>query len=311
MKRGGRIKKVTDGLAYIVGRASLAFAGRLPYRLTPLFGSLIGQLVFFVLHGKHKRIAYKNMDTVFQEGLPWWRKRLMLAVSFQEFGRNLFLLMNAKKAVRHTESLYEVRGFERIEPYVQQGKGFIGVSLHMGLFMLICQKLRRLGLGVTYLIRAPKNKRMAERMFHYMTPFGISYVPDKPKPASVAGLLKALREGRMVVMMTDIKHNPKEGVWSEFLGVECVSYAGPAVLAKRVGCPVVPFVVTRERRHYAIHFLEPIQAGPSLSVESIVKLYEERLGRFVVEHPTQWWWLHDRFRYKRLEQGPQKAGAPA
>lgn len=300
-----------DWLFYLMGRASLAVVQTLPYRLTSSLGSLFGLLTFLILHGKHKRIAYKNMDLVFKKRLPWWQKRRIIAASFQEIGRNVFLLMNAGKTVKHAELLYEVRGFERIEPYVRQGKGFIGVSLHMGLFMLICQKLYHLGLEVTYLIRAPKNKRMAEFMFDYMAQFGISYVLDKPKTASIAGLLKALRKGRMVVMMTDIKHSPKEGVWSQFLGVECVSFAGPAVLAKRVGCPIVPFVVIREQGCYSINFLEPILANTSLSVEELVKLYEEELGQFVFKYPRQWWWLHDRFRHRRQPQASEKAGVLA
>lgn len=311
MKRGSRIRKSLDGLSYMMGRACLALVRRLPYGLSAPMGRFFGLMVFLALHGKHKRIAYKNMDTVFKKSLPWWRKRWMLAGSFQEIGRNVFLLMNARKTLKHIDTLYEVRGFERIEPYVREKKGFIGVSLHMGLFMLICQKLKNLGLGVTYLIRAPKNRRMAEFMFDYMAKFGISYVLDKPKRASVAGLLKALRESRMVVMMTDVKHSPKEGVWSCFLGVECVSFAGPAVLAKRVGCPIVPFVVTRKRGRYTIHFLEPILAGPYLPVEAIVRLYEEQLGQFVLDHPRQWWWLHDRFRHRREVQASKEDGALA
>jgi len=132
----------------------------LPFWLTASAGRIFGLAMFFVLHGKYKRIAYKNMDIVYRYRAEhsWWQKRRLLARSFQEMGTNIFFLMNAKKALRRIDELYEVRGFEKVAPYVKEGRGFVGVSLHMGLFMLVCQKLARLGLGATYLIRAPKNE---------------------------------------------------------------------------------------------------------------------------------------------------------
>jgi KDO2-lipid IV(A) lauroyltransferase len=306
-KNGSRTKSLLDYIAYALARVLLIPVRLLPFWLITPAGRIFGLTMFFIVHGKYKKIAYKNMDIVYKGEHSWWQKRRLLARSFKEMGGNIFFLVNIKKSLGHIDALYEVRGFEKVAPYVKEGRGFVGVSLHMGLFMLVCQKLARLGLGTTYLIRAPKNERMAVFMFDFMAPYGISYVLDKPKRACVAGVLRALREGRMVVMMTDIKHSPKEGVWSDFLGNECVSFGGAALMAKRAGCPVVPFAVVREERRFVIEFLEPIVADMSLPVESIVRLYEKQLGRFVFEHPEQWWWLHDRFRHNRQDEAAENA----
>jgi len=92
----------------------------------------------------------------------------------------------------------------------------------------------------------------------FMSKSGVRFIQDKPKHRSALENLRALKEGGAIVLMTDMKHSPEDGVWTEFFGHKVLSFSGGAVLAKRAGVPIVPMVTYKEGGAYTIEFFPPI-----------------------------------------------------
>ena len=284
---------------FLMARIFFILARFLPYKLIVPMGRGFGVLAFFLFFGKHKKIAYKNMDIIFNGSLSWLQKRVLMFKSFKEVGSNIFAVCNAERVKERIDDWFEIEGYEHIQTLLDKKFGFITVSIHMGLFMLAFSKLQALRMDVYYTIRSPRNDHMAKLFFNYMARIGVKFILDKPKYQCVMNNLKAIRQGSIPIILTDVKHNPEDGIWTEFLGWRVLSFAGAALLAKRVKRPIVPFVIIKKNNKFVIKFFKAIDVTQESDAEKITQKYTNVLERFVIEYPEQWWWFHDRFRGKK------------
>jgi KDO2-lipid IV(A) lauroyltransferase len=120
----------------------------------------------------------------------------------------------------------------------------------------------------------------------------------------------ALRRGGAVAMMIDqVPSASRQAVEVDFLGREALADRAPAALAAAAGAPLVVAASRRlpdgtHRLHVLGVHVPPPRPGPAW-VASVTVDATRALDAFVRDHPSQWLWLHRR--WKRLDQGSAAA----
>jgi KDO2-lipid IV(A) lauroyltransferase len=112
---------------------------------------------------------------------------------------------------------------------------------------------------------------------------------------------RMLARGGAVVMMIDQVPPSRHGaVEAPFLGRRAFMDRAPAALAARSGSPLVVAASHRddggEHLLHVLGLFDPPAAGKRAWVEEATVASARLLERFVLDHPSQWLWLHRRWR---------------
>ncbi|MGA2449881.1 MAG: lysophospholipid acyltransferase family protein [Polyangiaceae bacterium] len=116
------------------------------------------------------------------------------------------------------------------------------------------------------------------------------------------------RGGAVVLMIDQVPEGAKRALAVDFLGRSALTDRAPAVLAASAGAPLVLVAGWREpnddQRLSVLGTWHPPTRGARTWVDSITREATHRLGVFVREHPSDWLWLHRR--WKRLDSGARE-----
>jgi len=113
-------------------------------------------------------------------------------------------------------------------------------------------------------------------------------------------LIGALRANECVAILPD-QHAAKGGIWVDFMGRPASTHPGPATLAERTGCAVVPVFAFREAddtiRCRVLPALELVAtADREYNIRANTQLFNDVIGEQIRQRPEQWLWLHDRWK---------------
>jgi Kdo2-lipid IVA lauroyltransferase/acyltransferase len=122
-------------------------------------------------------------------------------------------------------------------------------------------------------------------------------------------LLKRAGEARAYGLLADqtpVKRMPK--YWTTFLNRETAFFLGPERIARYLDAPVLYVEMKRAGKgHYAVR-LHELAAPPYEQVPTdIAEAYARRLEVTVRAHPTDWLWIHNKWKYPRPPDEPLAA----
>lgn len=254
-----------------------------------------------------------NLELAFPDRTHAERERI-LQRSFENTGRSLaeVVLLHG----RHREEMLErvrVEGLENLaaaRASTPHGGAFI-LTGHFGSWELGGAVFASRGYPVTSVHRARGDRGLEELATRWRETSGQEVVA---LGEAGLGALRAVRSGRLVLMLIDQNARRREGVFAPFFGVPASTRFGPARLATRLGVPVVPAFIHRVgeggdhvgRIHPALELCreadEPSAAGAVLE-ENVARM--NRVIEDVVRaEPEQWMWAHRRFRTRPPGEPP-------
>ncbi len=126
-----------------------------------------------------------------------------------------------------------------IEAY-KLGRGVILCGLHLGSWDIGLKRLTMAGLPSAVVYRHANNPLSEAEFIAAREPYKVTWI----RRTNNRGVLKALREKKILVLQTDINQR-QGGVVAPFLGVPAMCPVGPARLAMRFQTPLVPSVAIR------------------------------------------------------------------
>jgi Kdo2-lipid IVA lauroyltransferase/acyltransferase len=187
-----------------------------------------------------------------------------------------------------------LQGEEHLRAALAKGKGVLALSAHLGSFAIIGARLVAGGYSFSAVVKHPGDLRFAELMNRYRAQLGIHTISAKPRREAVRGILKALRENRIVLVIAD--EFKSGGVMVDFMGRRSAAPRGPATLALRTGAVTLPMFAIRQADGSLVLSigaeLEPVQmADLEQSVEATTALYTRHLEEAIRRYPDQWNWL--------------------
>jgi KDO2-lipid IV(A) lauroyltransferase len=133
--------------------------------------------------------------------------------------------------------------------------------------------------------------------------FNITPLKYKSDATMTVSIIRALKERKIVLIMNDQSH--PRGIYINFFNKSVPSPAGPALLAKRVGVPIIPAYICRDKdNHHKITILPEIPLQNEDDHEKFMVVNTQILidwvAEILIKYPAEWLWLHNR--WKRAKQ---------
>lgn len=273
---------------------------RLPLRWQWRLGKLIGELAYRLIP-RRRHITEVNIRLCFPELSPKEQQQLVRKV----FRSNGIGMMEIGLAwFRDPKSFLPVttvHGLEHVDAALAKGNGILLLGGHYSTLDLG-------GSLVTEFIEADVMQRDHNNalMNAVMTRgrerrYGVAL-----DSRNLRGLLKQLKQNRIVWYATDQDYGRKGIVFAPFFGVPAGSITATSRIAERSGCAVVPFSHFR-REHapgYDIYFHPPLESFPSGDDLADATLVNRSIEQEVRRFPDQYLWMHRRFKTRPSKDDP-------
>jgi KDO2-lipid IV(A) lauroyltransferase len=170
-------------------------------------------------------------------------------------------------------------------------KPVILVSGHYGNYEAARASLVSRGFMVGGLYRAMSNRFFNAHYEKTMQAFGGPVFAQGR--SGTAGFVRHLKSGGQLVLLFD--QHVYGAPQIDFLGKPAHTAFSAAELALRYDALLIPFFATRQSDGltFDVEFLEPI---PATNAQDMTKAISNALERKIIEHPGQWFWVHNRWK---------------
>ena len=266
----------------------------IPYGMTRGFTRLMARTTFIFMRGYRKRMT-ENIESVLGQEIPDPRERQKLAWrAWLNFAQGVLETARVMDFSREKIiSTVVLEGEEHIQRALEKGKGVLALSAHLGNFTLIGARLAASGYPFSAVIKSPRNQRFAKLLDDYRRQIGIHTIAAKPRRQAVRGILQALRENRIVLIIADEFRSGD--VMVDFFGVKVPAPRGPATLALRTEAATLPMFAIRRSDRIVLRVDAPLLPLRSDDLEASVvgttALYTRRIEAAIREYPDQWNWI--------------------
>ncbi|MGH7931471.1 MAG: lysophospholipid acyltransferase family protein, partial [Candidatus Binatia bacterium] len=267
----------------------------IPYRGLEIFTSGTARLAF-VLMSKYRKRMQDSVARALREQVNSPAERdALVRRAWTNFARGILDTM----AVMHmskeqTIEFIAMEGEEHLKHALAKGKGVIALSAHLGAFTLIGPRIAAAGYPFSVVVKHPPDDRFAKVMNDLRAQIGVSTISARPRQEAVRGILKALRENGVVLVIAD--EFKSSGVNTSFMGQKAAAPRGPASLALRTGAVTLPMFATRTPQGSVV-----LRIGPEMelvrhddveaSVAETTKLFTHCIEEAIRSFPDQWNWL--------------------
>jgi lauroyl/myristoyl acyltransferase len=190
-----------------------------------------------------------------------------------------------------------VEGLERWQQAAAEGTGIVMATAHLGMYEVGSMLPSSIdGLRV-HLVREPEVDPRAQEFIRstVRSVEGARYTMHFQSDDPLQGMtfLDALRRGEIVAMQGDRPRAGSRAVEATIFDRPLAFPAGPAVLARAAGVPILPVFAIREgRRRYRCLFMEPIQVTRSADrdrdVAEATRQLATAIETAVRRAPEQW-----------------------
>jgi Kdo2-lipid IVA lauroyltransferase/acyltransferase len=258
-----------------------------------------------VIKWKRSKIALNNLDIVFPEKTVSEKKAIYreslrnMLKSFYEFA----YIINGKCTAEEVLKMADASGLEYLDELKTMKQGAILYSGHFGNFPLMIIWLAFKGYPIAAIYKEASN--LPDDFFgNHMKKFNITPLTYKSEVSLTMAVIRALREGNIVLIQNDQSH--PRGIYIDFFNKSVPSPAGPALLAKRVGVPVIPAYICRDNNnHHKITILPEIPLQEEDDQETFLRLNTQIqinwIAELLLKNPTEWLWLHNRWKRERKD----------
>lgn len=292
------IKRMRNAVIYQTVCALIGLMNALPRRRALSVGGWIGGLAYLAARGPRRR-ALSNLTLAYGEAQPRRQTRRLGRTVFRELGRNVVDVARLSRVTaENVDGLVRADGLSHLESAYGDGKGVVAVSAHLGNFELMGAYLALKGFAVTVVAAPLYDARLDALLLENRVRSGLEVVP---RDRATTAILRALRKGHVVGLLVD-QDTRGAGVAVPFFGHPARTPTGPAVLADRTGAPIVPMAIHRlPDDTHLLTVRPPIRSAGRTSedVEKTTRAFTRELERFIRKAPTQWVWMHDRWKASR------------
>ncbi|MGC8917295.1 MAG: lysophospholipid acyltransferase family protein [Thermoanaerobaculum sp.] len=292
-------------LEYAALRLLSAFFRLLPRPWALALGAAVGQLGWWLR--VRRKVVVANLATAFPN-VPERERARLAAAAARNFGRTVAEFVRfAGRDRRHVGELVAIEGLEELRKALGEGRGALIVTAHLGAWALYVTALAARGIPAALLVGRQHNPYVDR--FILAIPGGAVKFISKGRTAP-REILRALQEGRAVVMVADQDAGPR-GAFAPFFGKVVSTLPLPGAIAARYHPPLFLMAghrVGRGRHQLTLQRL-PLPEGENEDAlrTEVAALCNRALEDAIRTHPEQYFWYHRRFRDYPESTGPTGA----
>jgi Kdo2-lipid IVA lauroyltransferase/acyltransferase len=248
----------------------------------------------FMLDRKHRERTFSNVRFIFphlneQEVQAFVKKNVE---HFGALGADFL-----RTPIRSREEVFEtteIVGKEHLDRLLEEKKGIILVSAHLGNWERITQWIPMMGIKLSGVARNANDAEITEIATGIRSGNGMEVLS---RGNAAREMLKRLKAGEMVGLMPD---QNADDAYLPFFGHPAGTVLGPAVIHKKTKSPILPGCCLRTGPgQYRIYFLEPMVAEESETAEEFMTRINGAIEQMIRLAPEQYLWMHDRWKNAR------------
>lgn len=265
-------------------------------------GANLGRVGFHVAR-RARFTADRNLRLVHGRTMSQRDRDAFVRQVFEEFGKTTidFLRGPILDADAVDRLVPHVEGLEQFEEVRAAGKGIVLMTAHLGNWELFGRWASAHGVPMTVVARDPEDAALGAYVRRMRENAGLGVLS---RGSSARDLLKVLKKGEVIGLLPD---QNRGDVFAPFFGVPCGTPSGPAVLALHTGAALMAAYCVREPddtyRILCLPPLEVVSTGDALADQTRIMTEANAILESVVKrYPTQWLWLHDRWKGTFQEQ---------
>jgi KDO2-lipid IV(A) lauroyltransferase len=308
MSRRKRKKKkhnpVVDLLGYFALRTLVVFLYLFNVETNLNTACFLGRLLWKYYHRGRKR-ALDNLRASFPEKSEQWiwqtgrrsfEHIVMLAVDV------LFTPRLVKKYNWRAYSSY--KNVERAKWLMQEGRGLLMVTGHYGNFEIIGYLMGLFGFNIYSIARPLDNKYINKRLYEVRQQAGQKIIDKK----GAAELMENIASTGATLGFIGDQDAGEKGIFVDFFGRKASTYKSIGLIAITYN---IPIVVGCGRRIDNRFFFEMVAnriifpeewADKDDPLKWVTAEYTKAIEEFVREDPTQYWWLHRRWKHRPKDE---------
>lgn len=294
---------VREKTEYALTKGFFAFLRRCPapviYGTCRLFAFL-----FYLAAPGRRRITLRNLQIAFPERSCWEQRKIARA-AYDHFGQALAesaMILAGRLDKTRIEAMVDGRETAKLlELEASTDKGILFITGHLGNFELLAHytgmQMKRHGSVVA---RKGTNRLIDDRIVTPMREsFGNSVIYKSRALPLVAA---ALKTGKHIGLLIDIKTNRSQGVPVIFFGQETLALKSSAFLQLKLEIPVVPVALVRVApQRYRLITAELIEwkdngQPPDKQIAALTQIHQSALEQLIRQYPEQWLWMHNRWK---------------
>ncbi|HEW78649.1 MAG TPA: hypothetical protein ENH34_01595 [Phycisphaerales bacterium] len=294
----------TDWLGYIALRIIVVFLYLFDVETNLKTACLLGRLLWKYYHRGRKRaldnlrasFPEKSEQWIWQTGRRCFEHIAMLAIDV------LFTPRLVKRYNRRNYSQY--KNVERAKWLMQEGRGLLMVAGHYSNFEIMGYLLGLFGFNIYTIARPLDNKFINKYLYDVRQRAGQTII-DKKGAAGLMG--KMASTGATLCFIAD-QDAGRKGIFVDFFGRKASTYKSIGLLAITYNIPIcVGYSRRVDNRFYFEIGINRIilpeeWAAKDDPLKWVTAEYTKAIEEFVRQDPSQYWWLHRRWKHQPKEE---------
>lgn len=295
-------KKIRRGIKYpilvVVIKGCIYTVQLFPRKHVLRVSSFLGRIAFRLIR-KEREKTIKNITLIYGKEKTYEEICLMAKEVFINQALNFsdYIYTLKYTTFQQFAPIIEIVGEDHLKNAYKEGKGVICMMSHTGSWEFSAILPSLLGYETSALSRPLPNPRIDKLIVEARQKRGMKNIG---RGKAYPRLIEALKKGECLIIMID-QDTQAPGVFVDFLGRKAFTPVGAARLAFDSGSPVVPIYINRlsDNRH-RLTISPPIPlintGDREYDLQENTKLYTYSVENFVKEYPSQWVWMHERWK---------------
>ncbi len=289
---------------FLALRPVSALCSSLPEKSVYWAARQLGRLDYLTSRPQRRRAANSMRVLLGKDASPG-ELRQKVRSAFNEFALHMAEFMRTPAMDKPKGSFQkfiqekvEVVGIDQVDDFLTSGRGAVLVWMHFSNWDWKLCISNFLGLDVLVPAARMPNRHVDRFFTELRTYHGQKIVRSY---RGIAHCREQLRDGKAVAMAAEVMMS-RHAIPVEFFGRQIQVPAGPAILARRYGCPLIPTCMPRiAPDRFRLVFGDPIlpeSAGEGPEKEQLQQLAQQYMAWFedyVRQYPEQWsmiFWLN-------------------
>lgn len=270
-------------------------------RITAMkFLQSLAVLGFYLVKSERNK-TLKNLTKIYGETKTEREIFLMGKEVFANLGKYMAdAFMMSRFTPENIDDYVEVNGIEKLDSALAQGNGVIALTGHIGNWEMMGAYLALKGYPVNVVGAPVYDPRLDALVVKNREHSGMKYIA---RGDATRQIIRVLRQNEIIGLLTDQDTKKVDGVFVDFLGYPAYTPIGPVVLAMKTKAAIIVMAVNMKKNgSHVITVKDQIQLRftNDTATDRIynTKLCNDVLSEFILRNPTQWVWMHERWKTK-------------
>lgn len=269
-----------------LAKFTFVLLGYIPLRIRSLIG-YIGGLIAYHLPLREKKVAKLQI----MHFLKTERPGPIIKRMFSSLGQVALESLNLKPFLANRSKFIKFHHPETWNRYVNSN--CVVLTAHAGNWELLAAlSVYDSVVPISTVGRKAHNPFFQELMTLIREDYGINVLWKSGKSEAIS-LMKKLKKKETVAALID-QDIVAESIMVPFFHEPCKTPTGLVLLAQKTNTPIfMPLIARTGFIKFEVYTYE---IDTNLSVEEILTEYNKHLAELITEHPSQWVWVHKRWR---------------